>query len=270
VGYVASWRRKCTLISLIGFLRVFGIALGYAGGLFAGAIAGALTGQLFDVGRWWVWPLYKVYLPWLGLSLFIHVIGATMKIYANALSTRVKYITCELEWLAKRAKFDEEDDVRCVVWVPVRVWRLHGWRMVQASDYVPNVSGVDREFYRNSKAGRIMSVRRKGDEGAELPVGVIGKCLLYFESGKPKIATAYVRPGEKFVEAMVNRYNYTAKEARRLRQDRLDYLAFPITTRDERTLLGILHCDSGNFGALATYKNRLQRDLPHLAEVLTL
>jgi GAF domain-containing protein len=146
--------------------------------------------------------------------------------YGDSITEKQRLVKAQLVVLSRSLNVSHEHHLRCTYHVPARRHQLR-----QAFDYVPFGGGGGRVFPRTK--GIIATVFEAKDTRVE------------------NFAT-----DAEFRQRMLDTYNYSVEELRRITTDRRSYLCVPITDENHR-VLGLIYFDSA-------INNTFQLDPPNM------
>jgi len=167
-----------------------------------------------------------------------------------------------------------EADIRCTIWTPIGRIRDKGpIKLVQVTDYVPRVSGIQRGiFRRNGRAWRVFTVARMAPGGEIRTIGILGLCAFRsLQEMHPEICREEVPADVDFEVYMTSNWHFTRRQAKRLTHDRRSYMCISLMDRGNTDLLGVLYCDSRQIGVFTSeLAKRAEEHLPRFARLLTM
>lgn len=178
----------------------------------------------------------------------------------NILKDRINLLNLTLRWFFEDLGFDEFEnekkidyELRCTIWSPIR-YSNDPKNMVieQVADYCPSVSNSPfihgNRVYKTN--GRRRKVARVDKNGELLPVGLVGKTVLFaLNNYRPTPQVGYIEKDADFVKEMEDQWNFLPYEAKKLTNDRRSYYCYPIMPRTCDDILALLYIDSKKLNA---------------------
>ncbi len=262
------------------FGRGIGLTLTFLMPILFGSLAGKAYEDIFlkpttqNIWNWAVWSPHWIIL----VIVTLWSIGYLLLRFFNFKDKRSNELRNVLKWLCESLNIgqDVEKDIRCTIWIPVgRISKEAPIYLLQAVDYYPRHSRlIDRKnFRRNGRRFRMFKVASK-EESTLKPIGILGRVTIdSITKAGPNIYHEAFTSQKRFVDHMVNNWNFTQFQAERLTKDRKSYLCFAMTDRSKNELLGIIYFDSRQTHALDENSSNIipltEAMLPLFASIIT-
>jgi len=213
------------------------------------------------------WPFFA--------SGLLFIIGLLWRIYISNRELRLERLYHSLRWFYDDMGFgkDVNADVRCTIWTPINSKvEPDKMKIVQLVDYVPKYgksAGLTYWYRINKHSGRIRKVA-KAENGIVKPIGIAGRCVIQSaRDNKPYIMYENLNASLSFSDCMMQVWNFTKAETRRLTQDRKSYLCIVLMDSGQTDILGIIFADSRQLNYFTQrIANKAENYLPRIAELL--
>jgi hypothetical protein len=261
--------------------RWVGLALTFTMPIIMGVFGEELVSMIIDpTSNLKDWAIWKPHWPVL-VVLAAWAVGYLLERYANHADLKSNELYDALTWFCQDilgTRNDKRKDIRCIILVPLGSQsRKRPIRLVQVTPYFPKTStlfddngvptGVSRT---NGKPFRSFRIAKRNNNGFS-PIGIIGRTAMNALSGDiPTVEKEFFDSRTDFINHMVNNWNFTEFQARKLTTDRKSYLCFPMVDKNRKELLGILCFDSCKTKAFNDNFVRLtEKHLPRFGRIIT-
>jgi hypothetical protein len=210
------------------------------------------------------------------LLLFLMIIGQVWRFQGTKRVFKERLLYYALCWLYHDLGFENnnEADIRCTIWTPLNSkLPIEKIRLLQLVNYWPayeKQEKVSHHYRLNKRRGRIRKAARL-EEGGVKPIGIIGLNILKSQRDhNGYIIRVTLDKSVSFIDQMIDTWNFTNAEAKRLTQDRLSYMSIALMNSGKTDILGIIFFDS-KVPDLFTeqVEENIKVYVPRIAELLT-
>jgi hypothetical protein len=258
-------------------------------GLFLTFIMPILFGKFFaeayktftTTTNMWSWNTWRPHWPIVPI-ICLWFFGYILKRYLVHITAKTEELYNALTWCCQdlETRKNLKKDIRCTIWLPLgfNIRSNRPTRLLQAIPYFPKESTLFKENGQkdidkqpNGSSLRTFRVAKKDKKNGRIkPIGILGLTVLDCLSGdEPTVNWESFDSRKVFLDYMIDNWNFSEFQAKRLTSNRKSYLSLPIVNT-EKKLLGILYFDSCRTRTFdSDFVSRIETYLPRFGYIIT-